>query len=133
MICTTRSGIYISENAGEFWALTGSKEGFPYASVLNIWMSRTGKVKQVFDTVGESYWSCTFHYRHPALAGERIFLLQTYRIWTEGEDRFITVLTDQTQILSTQKELEAAIQQAEKANRAKSEFLSACPMRYARR
>ena len=41
-----------------------------------------------------------------------------------GEDRFITVLTDQTQILSTQKELEAAIQQAEKANRAKSEFLS---------
>ena len=116
---------YISENAGRILGFKPDpKKVSP--TLLFEYMDEQDreKVKQVFDTVGESYWSCTFHYRHPALAGERIFLLQTYRIWTEGEDRFITVLTDQTQILSTQKELEAAIQQAEKANRAKSEFLS---------
>ena len=116
---------YISENAGRILGFKPDpKKVSP--TILFEYMDEQDreKVKRVFDTVGESYWSCTFHYRHPALAGERIFLLQTYRIWTEGEDRFITVLTDQTQILSTQKELEAAIQQAEKANRAKSEFLS---------
>lgn len=116
---------YISENAGRILGFKPDpKKVSP--TILFEYMDEQDreKVKRVFDTVGESYWSCTFHYRHPALAGERIFLLQTYRIWTEEEDRFITVLTDQTQILSTQKELEAAIQQAEKANRAKSEFLS---------
>ena len=116
---------YISENAGRILGFKPDpKKVSPTLLFEYTDEQDREKVKQVFDTVGESYWSCTFHYRHPALAGERIFLLQTYRIWTEGEDRFITVLTDQTQILSTQKELEAAIQQAEKANRAKSEFLS---------
>ena len=82
------------------------------------------KISQLFQTHGETHWSATFHYRHPAQSEEKIFLLQTYRIFSESQEQFITVLTDETKLLRIQKELEAAIVRAEQANLAKSEFLS---------
>ncbi len=82
------------------------------------------KIQSLFQTEGETYWSATFHYRHPAFPEEKIFLLQTYRIFSGTQEQFITVLTDQTKLLRIQKELESAIVRAERANAAKSEFLS---------
>ncbi len=81
-------------------------------------------IRELFQTQGETYWSGIFHYNHPNLPQEKIFALQTYRIHSSGREQFITVLTDETQMIRTQKELEEAMVRAEQANKAKSEFLS---------
>lgn len=81
-------------------------------------------VKNLFSTNGETYWNAMFHYRNPALPEEKVFALQTYRIKTEERDQFISVLTDETEMVNTQTKLEEAMLKAEQANMAKSEFLS---------
>lgn len=81
-------------------------------------------IRELFQTEGETYWNALFHYRHPSFQEEKIFALQTYRIQTEEREQFVTVLTDETQNIRVQKELEKAMVQAEQASRAKSEFLS---------
>ena len=82
------------------------------------------KIRELFQTQGETCWNATFHYRHPSQPEEKIFFLQTYRVFSEDQEQFITVLTDETKLLNIQKELENAIVRAEQANLAKSEFLS---------
>ena len=81
-------------------------------------------VTEVFQTSGETFWNARFHYNHPTLNEERIYAFQTYRIFPGNRERFITVFTDETDIVHTQQKLEEALAQAEKASKAKSEFLS---------
>lgn len=116
---------YISENAERILGFEPERERIS-PSLLFDYMDKAErqKITELFSTEGETHWSCLFHYRHPSQPGEKIFLLQTYRISTEGRDRFITVLTDQTKMMTAQKELKAAMERAEQASRAKSEFLS---------
>ncbi len=81
-------------------------------------------VEELFQTEGETYWQTTFHYHHPAFASDKIFGMQTYRIKQDNKDQFITMLTDETQVIQNQRELEAAIIEAKQASQAKTEFLS---------
>ena len=76
---------------------------------------------------GESCWKSTVCYRHPHTGEDRDLLIQVYRVSggeKEDEPQYITVFTDETQLLRTQRELEEATARAEQASRAKSEFLS---------
>lgn len=76
---------------------------------------------------GESCWKSTVCYRHPHTGEDRDLLIQVYRVsggGKEDEPQYITVFTDETQLLRTQRELEEATARAEQASRAKSEFLS---------
>lgn len=81
-------------------------------------------IEELFRFTDRSYWSAIFHYKHPNLSEEKIFALQTYRTDAKGRDLYITVLTDETDTIKTQRRLEKAIVQANQANQAKSEFLS---------
>ncbi len=116
---------FISENAGRILGFEPDpKEVSP--ALLFEYMDEGDRkmIRELFNTQDETYWNAIFHYRHPALEEEKIFALQTYRIFSEGRERFITVLTDETEMIRTQKELEEAMVQANQANKAKSEFLS---------
>lgn len=116
---------YISRNAERILGFAPDPEKVS-PEVLFDYMSSEDQemIRQLFNTSGETYWSAIFHYRHPSLPEEKIFGLQTYRIQNEEQDRFVTILIDQTEMVRAQKELQTAIIQAEKANAAKSEFLS---------
>lgn len=116
---------FISENAERILGFEpDTKDISP--RMLFQYMSREDqeRITQLFNTQGETYWSDIFHYRHPNLSEEKCFQLQTYRIKSRNSDRFITVLTDETEMINTQKKLETAMVRAEQANQAKSEFLS---------
>lgn len=116
---------YISENAERILGFApdvgkiSPEFLFPYMSPQD-----RENIRQVFNTQGETYWSAMFHYHHPSQQEEKVFALQTYRIFGEGRERFVTMLVDETEMIRSQKELEAAMVQAEQASRAKSEFLS---------
>ena len=116
---------FISENAERILGFEPNPEKISPAMLFE-YMDEGDRemVRDVFNTTGETYWNAIFHYRNPALPEEKIFALQTYRIDTEGREQFISVLTDETELVRNQKELERAVVQAEQANRAKSEFLS---------
>ncbi len=116
---------FISENAERILGFSPEPQKISPALLFDYMDEKDKKaIEELFSTKGETYWNAIFHYRHPAQTEEKVFALQTYRIQAEGHDRFVTVLTDETQMVKTHKELEAAMIQAEQANRAKSEFLS---------
>lgn len=116
---------FISENAGRILGFEPDPQNVS-PEILFDYMdeSERNAIRELFQTNGETFWSGIFHYRHPNLPEEKIFALQTYRIHTGNQEQFITVLTDETQMIRTQKDLEDARIKAEQANRAKSEFLS---------
>lgn len=116
---------FISENAGRILGYEPDS-GDISPGMLFAYMSEEdrNRVTELFNTNGETYWNTVFHYKHPDLPEEKSFSLQTYRIQEKADDRFITVLTDETEMIRTQRALEQAIVQAERANQAKSEFLS---------
>lgn len=116
---------YISQNAERILGFAPEPETVS-PEMLFDYMNQEDQemIRNLFNTQGETYWEAIFHYRHPGLAEEKIFGLQTYRIVSEDRDQFVTILIDQTEMARTQKALETAMLQAEKANAAKSEFLS---------
>ncbi len=116
---------FISENAERILGFDPDPGSISPAMLFD-YMSEGDRemVRDLFQTSGETYWNTMFHYCNPSLPGEKVFALQTYRIRTEGKEQFISVLTDETEMVNSQKELEKAVIQAEQANRAKSEFLS---------
>ena len=81
-------------------------------------------IEELFHASDKNYWTAIFHYNHPNLSEEKIFVLQTYRADEKNCQKYITVLTDETETVRTQKKLEDAIVRANQANQAKSEFLS---------
>lgn len=116
---------FISENAGRILGFEPDPQKVSPALLFEYMDEGDRKmIQELFATEGETYWNAIFHYRHPTLKEEKIFALQTYRIRTEGREQFITVLTDETEMVRTQKNLETAMIQANQANKAKSEFLS---------
>lgn len=116
---------FISENAGRILGFEPDPQNISPAMLFDYMSEEDRKmVQDLFSTDGETYWNAMFHYRNPALPEEKVFALQTYRIRAEGREQFISVLTDETEMVKNQKELETAVVQAEQANRAKSEFLS---------
>ena len=116
---------FISENAGRILGFEPDPQNVSPEMLFDYMDESERKaIRELFQTNGETFWSGIFHYRHPNLPEEKIFALQTYRIHTGNREQFITVLTDETQMIRTQKDLEDARIKAEQANRAKSEFLS---------
>ena len=87
-------------------------------------------VRDAFNTTGETYWNAIFHYRNPALPEEKIFALQTYRIDTEGREQFISVLTDETELVRKSEGAGAGGGPAEQANRPRANSSPAYPTRY---
>ena len=86
-------------------------------------------LEEVFREKDRTYWSMTCRYANPGLGGEeRTIYLQTYRISADEDagirEQYITVFTDETELMKTQRQLEEATARAERANKAKSEFLS---------
>ncbi len=116
---------FISENAERILGFDPDPQNISPAMLFN-YMDEEDRemVRDLFRTSGETYWNTMFHYRNPALPEEKVFALQTYRILSEGREQFISVLTDETEMVKSQKELETAVAQAEQASHAKSEFLS---------
>lgn len=116
---------YISQNAERILGFSPNPKDVSPALLFDYIDEKDREnIRQLFNTEGETYWNTIFHYNHPMLNKEKIFALQTYRIYDDNEERFISVLTDETAMINTQKELEQAMIKAEQANRAKSEFLS---------
>ncbi len=66
----------------------------------------------------------TIHFQNPVTMREQIFSVQTSTANNNGRLQNISVLTDETKTLENQKRLENALHRAERANLAKSEFLS---------
>lgn len=72
----------------------------------------------------QNYWNYSITCKNSQDGRDYMLSVQTYRIMETGGHQFITVLTDETEDLRVQKELQNALLAAEKANKAKSEFLS---------
>ena len=83
------------------------------------------RISGIMQETDKTYWTSTFRYHHPVTGEELVLSYETYRVEDEaGYSQFVTVLSNETERLLTQEKLEKAMEQAEKANRAKSEFLS---------
>lgn len=72
----------------------------------------------------QNYWNYSITCKNSQDGRDYMLSVQTYRIMETGGHQFITVLTDETEDLRMQKELQNALLTAERANKAKSEFLS---------
>lgn len=118
---------YVSENAGRILGMDAAEIAQrPQCIQEQMPDGDQAMVKEIFQERARTYWSMTCRYRHPQRGEERVFLLQTYRIPADSgmKEQFITVFTDETELMETQRQLEEATARAERANRAKSEFLS---------
>ena len=120
---------YVSENAGRILGLdAGTVCSRPQCIKEHMAPEERAMLEEVFQERERTYWSLTCRYQNPQRKEERILLLQTYRIPADQDsgmkEQYITVFTDETELMETQRKLEEATVRAERANRAKSEFLS---------
>ena len=120
---------YVSENAGRILGLdAGTVRSQPQCIKEHMAPEERAMLEEVFQERERTYWSLTCRYQNPQREEERILLLQTYRIPADQDsgmkEQYITVFTDETELMETQRKLEEATVRAERANKAKSEFLS---------
>ena len=70
------------------------------------------------------YYNSTFRYENSRTGGERNFSFQIYQASLEGADYRFTVITDETNALAFQQQLQNAVEEARRASQAKGDFLS---------
>ncbi len=118
---------YVSENAGRILGLDAETvRSRPQCLKEHMAPEERAMLEEVFQERERTYWSLTCRYQNPQRKEERVLLLQTYRIPADSgmKEQYITVFTDETELMKTQRQLEEATARAERANKAKSEFLS---------
>lgn len=82
------------------------------------------KLESLFRNRERSYWSIILHYINPGNGRAMVLELQAYHLDQDQNDCYIIVLADETETLQSKEALEAALNRAEEAGRAKGEFLS---------
>lgn len=120
---------YVSENAGRILGLDAETiRSRPECLKEHMPPEDRAMLEEVFQEREQTYWSLTCGYQNPQREEERTLLLQTYRIPADHDsgmkEQYITVFTDETELMEAQRKLEEATARAERANKAKSEFLS---------
>lgn len=117
---------YVSENAERligFPAEILSLNPAPFYSCID---SESREIlRKIFTDRKLDFWEGTFRYQFPDSSKILTIAFQTYRVKTTGgQSQYITVFTDETEQIRAKKELQSALEHEERANLAKSEFLS---------
>lgn len=116
---------FLSENAERILKMkrkTLLNDGRAFVSCLS--EHDRDKMALCMEQEDQNYWNYSITCKNSQGGRDYILSVQTYRIMETGGHQFITVLTDETEDLRVQKELQNALLAAERANKAKSEFLS---------
>ena len=133
---------YISENASRILGYSSGE----FAEDTSLFMSRLlpesrDEMARTFSDLNKTVWNTMLKYQHPITNEVRIIELQTYRVSDRrngqhmemspvrgenlsGSGKYVAVMTDRTDSLKAREELQRALDRAERANLAKSEFLS---------
>ncbi|WP_294468162.1 response regulator [uncultured Anaerofustis sp.] len=92
--------------------------------VNNIDKKDREEITKIQNDINKENWEYTFDYNHP-ISGETLKIKMSVNyVDTNGEDVWLTVYSDETDQILMQESLKNALEKAEKANDAKSEFLS---------
>ncbi|MCQ4794517.1 ATP-binding protein [Anaerofustis stercorihominis] len=116
---------FISESSEKLFGIKHEKLLNGYDLIIrNIDEKDREEISKIQKSTDKEDWEYTFDYHHP-ISGEVLKIKMSVNyVDTDGEDVWLTVYSDETDQVLMQESLKNALEKAEKANEAKSDFLS---------